>query len=222
MNHRHSMIIGGREFDCAARVYTWYETGIEFRAGDGYNKRRKKEIDLWVWHWTGGEGKPSTMAETLRAKKLGVETAIYRGEIWQFCDPLIVDTADAGIVNARSGGTEIINYGYRRKKADIPRAGKNRAMYNCCFRDGRRRFAHFHPVDIAAAIALSETMAKALGIPRRIPLDPDDMLTLPRTMSASELEEFSGHVGHFHISDRKIDPGLDLLEALRACWSDEI
>lgn len=211
-------IIGDREVPCSAEVSTWREHGIEFKVGEGHNKRRARDIDLIVLHWTGGEGAPDTMAAALRRKKLGIEFAVHKGVIWQFCDPLEVDTADAGIVNPRSAGVEIVNYGFRRSKADIPRTGQRRPTYKCDFRGRRRTFAHFWPEDIAATIALCEMLAKALHIPRCVPVDGEYWVA-PRTLYSSELEAFKGFVGHFHISDRKADPGLDILEALRATWA---
>ena len=43
-----------------------YPVVPEFKAGDGYNKKRVKPINLMVWHWTGGEQDPIAMAEVLR------------------------------------------------------------------------------------------------------------------------------------------------------------
>lgn len=215
------IIIGDKRIPTAAPVRTWLEHGIEFKAGEGYNKRRRQEIDLHVIHWTGGENKPETLAATLRRRKLGIEFSIYRGEVWQFCDPILVDTADAGHINPRSVGTEIINYGFRRRAADIPRAGRARPLYRCLLRGKYRTFAHFWPADIAAAIALSEALSTALPIPRCVPMSGSYMVA-PRTLDPMELRAFKGHLGHFHISARKSDPGFDILEALRAVWAPDL
>ena len=221
----HALIIGGKRYDCAVRVLTWHDHGIQFRAGEGFNKRRKKDIDLWVWHWSGGENPPDRMTETLRKEKLGIETAIYKGVIWQFCDPLLVDTADANYVNARSGGTEIVNYGFCGVPKSIPSAGKNRATYVCKLRSKKRRFAHFHTEDIAAALALADTLSFALKIPKTVPIFTDsagNSLLISGTLTKKEMSFFSGHVGHFHINPEKDDPGLDLLEIFRVAWASEL
>lgn len=223
--HRHAIIIGGREISCAARVKTWHEHGHEIKAGQGHNKRRRRDINLAVWHWTGGEGKPLTMAATLRRRKLGVEFAIDRlGVVWQFCDPLVVDTADAGRVNARSVGTEVICYGFRGPGQPVPKSGSNRPTYRCDFRGRNRRYAHFDMAQIAAALALADVLSARLPIPRRVPLYGADLGggLMKRTMDAAELDTFQGHLGHFHVSNAKSDPGYDLLEALRVCWAEEL
>lgn len=217
-----AIIVGNKEYPVVPEVKLWTETGLEFRAGEGYNKRRRRDIDLAVWHWQGGEGGPQQLFRGLKRKDYGVEFSIFRGVIWQYCDPILVDTADAGIVNKRSVGVEIPNYGYRARNRPIPRKGKGRQTYGCTLRGSRRRFAHFWPEDIAAAVSLANAFSKALPIPRAVPVDPDFYCVLPRTMTPEELAAFKGHVGHFHVTDRKSDPGFDLLEALRAVWAPQL
>ena len=219
---QRAIVVGDREYPVVPEVRLWTETGLEFRAGEGYNKRRRRDIDLAVYHWQGGEGDPERLFETLQSQDYGVEFSAFRGVIWQYCDPLIVDTADAGIVNKRSVGVEIPNYGYRARGRPIPRKGRGRSTYGCTLRGARRRFAHFWPEDIAAVISLAEALSKALPIPRAVPVDPDFYCILARTMTAEELAAFKGHLGHFHITKRKSDPGFDLLEAMRATWATEL
>jgi hypothetical protein len=215
----NATIIGGKNIPCFAPVSTWHEHGIEFIAGQGHNKRRLQDIDLVVWHTTGGEGRPSTMAATLTRRKLGIEFAIDRnGLIWQFCDPLAVDTADAGAVNPRSVGVEIVNYLYRRKRSDIPRSGRNRPIYETAIRGRPIKLAHCTPAQISASIALAESLSTGLRIPRLVPMDGDFFVS-QRTLEPGEIESFTGHLGHFHLSKNKIDPGFDVLEALRASWA---
>lgn len=217
----HALIIGGKKYDCAVRVLTWGDHGIRFREGEGFNKRRKKDINLWVWHWTGGENPPDRIAWTLKEKKLGIETAIYKGVIWQFCDPLVVDTADAGYVNARSGGTEIVNYGSEPLDNPIPLDGRNRDTYTCDLRGEKRVFAHFRTEDIAAALALADTLSFALKIPNRVPTYESDSL-IRREMSSGEIDSFQGHIGHYHVNSKKDDPGVDLLEIFRVAWASRL
>lgn len=219
----NALVVSGKSYPVCVPVKLWTETGLEFRAGEGFNKRRRRDIDLAVWHWTGSENKPTVMARTLKRRKLGVEFAIDRdGTIWQFCDPVIVDTADAGRVNARSVGTEIVNYGFRRRGKPIPASGKKRTIYECTLNGRSRRFAHFLPQQIAAALVLADVLSTALPIPRAVPTDPTGDWLGVRVLPKELLDDFKGHLGHFHVSERKSDPGLDLLEAFWAAWTDEI
>lgn len=191
----------------------------EFRAGDGYNKRRTQTIDKCCWHWTGGEGEPDRMAETLRKRKLGVEFAIGRsGRIWQFCDPLEVDTADAGILNARSVGVEIVCYGYAASIWDplraikvplVPLLGKDRETYEALTHGRRVVTAKFYPAQLRAALALADALSAALGIARAVPEPGYDTGVYPG------VREFGGHVGHYQITDSKRDPGPWFMRELR-------
>ncbi len=216
---KNEIIIGGKGFWCATPVTTWLEHGMEFKVGEGYNKKRVQPITAAVWHWTGGEGDPKQLFGILKANNLGIEFAIDKnGTIWQFCDPLLVDTADANFMNARSVGIEVINYGF---STGIVKAGSDRKKYTCVVNNQFRTFAHFYENQIAAAIDLANALNAALPIPKQVPLREDGMV-LRRTMTLAEISGFLGHLGHFHIKAEKSDPGLDLLEALRICWADRI
>lgn len=193
----------------------------EFKAGDGYNKERVHDIDLCVWHWTGGEAEPDRMAETLRRRKLGVEFAISRhGAIFQFCDPLWVDTADAGSVNHRSVGVEIINYGFRRwwKGYTAPRIARDRQLYQATTHGRTVKTAHFYEAQTSAALALADALHAGLGVPRRVPPLEVDSVYEPALLR--DESRFQGHVGHYHVSKKKRDPGPALIEALDDHFAD--
>lgn len=207
-------------------VFSWADNAPgrlhvpEFRPGDGYNKKRRHAIDLAVWHWTGGENEPDVMAETLRKRKLGVEFAISRhGIIWQFCDPAYVDTADSGEVNHRSVGIEIVSYGYsswdvKRRVFAVPKRGADRMTYDATTHGKTVKTAMFYPAQLRAARGLSIALSDALQIPMRVPRS-DVTGVLP------ELATFSGHIGHYHITEGKRDPGPMLIDELRDTFSNE-
>jgi len=197
----------------------------EFKAGDGYNKPRVKPIDCCVWHWTGGEAEPPRVAETLRRRKLGVEFAIGRdGRLYQFCDPLLVDTADAGILNSRSVGVEIVCYGFAGgwtwdpvralKVPRIPPKGRDRETYLATTHGRSVRTAKFYPAQVAAALALADALSSALPIPRDVP--PSTQVTSMPTAALVGPQAFRGHLGHYHVSEHKRDPGPWFMDQLRA------
>ena len=184
--------------------------GIEYRPGEGHNRKRTEEIRACVWHWTGGERAPEKMARVLKRRGYGVEFAISKlGVVYQFADPLVVDTADVGGFNAPSVGVEMVNIGYRRVKGAwfIPFGRKG---YKARIHGVRRTYATFHPAQIRAAIWLAEALSSALPIPRCIPTNADGNLVL----STIDVDEYAGHLGHYHVTKRKLDPGTQLLEAL--------
>jgi hypothetical protein len=181
------------------------EHKVEFHPGDGYNKKRIKPIDLGVFHWTGSENAVETMVETLRKRKLGVEFAISPfGVIYQFCDPTVVDTADAGIANSRSWGVEIVNAGFRRlstfwmePKYRKPPLGP-RPAYSTVLHGTKQNFWDFYPAQTIAALALNKTMVQA------IPTYTADVCTTPGVVDIAKLK---GAIGHYNITTEKLDPG---------------
>lgn len=224
----HSLIIGGVGYPLwnapgePTQVRRWNDGLLpvvpEFKAGDGYNKRRVKPIDLMVWHWTGGEQDPISMAETLRKRELGIEVSIdcCTGIVYQFCDPLVVDTADAGIVNSRSMGCEIVCYGYRsvwelKHAMGVPKLGRDRPTYEAVTHGRAVKTAQFYPAQMRAAIAVANAVSTAIpAIRRRVPVYNAGAL-YPK-----DLRAFTGHIGHFHITDKKRDPGPWFMDQLRA------
>ncbi len=210
------LILGGVYQPCAVPVYNWHDHGLEFEAGDGARRRhpKKTDLDLFVLHWTGGEAPPPRMYKVLDRRELGIEFAIgATGDVWQFCDPLKVDTFDAGPYNRRSIGVEIVNYGFG--------AGRNRANrthYNCVLNGHKRNFAHFFPAQLKAAVALVDAVIESgkTKIARKVPRTPDGSF-ISRKMAKSELAQFDGVCGHFHISMKKSDPGLDIFREFIKC-----
>lgn len=219
------IILGEQTFPCLAPVLTWREHGMEFKAGRGA-RRQVDEIDLFVAHWTGGENPPPVMFRVLEKRSLGVEFAIGAEEttpgfstVWQFCDPIKVDAFQAGKVNRRSMGCEIVNYGFRRFLRRVPKRGRSRETYQTQWNGRSRTFARFLPHQIHTAIALIEAIVDSgmteieLALPSD-PMNPD--WPIQRVLSQNELSVFRGVVGHNHVSPRKSDPGVDLLQALKA------
>lgn len=231
------IILGGDKFPCRAPVLTWEHTGLEFKLGRGA-RRRTEEIDLFVVHWTGGENEPPTMFNTLEKRELGVEFAITRGEtdpgfstIYQFADPLILDTFDAGYVNRVSMGVEIINYGWRNPKKlwMVPKLGKDREKYKTFWNGRRPTYARFYPHQLNALLALTDAVIDSgtTKIKRQVPrsydldvyspaLEAETGGLLCRPMTKQELIDFSGVIGHNHVTKKKSDPGTDALQMLMA------
>lgn len=215
----NGILIGGVWHSCAAPVETWHKHGLEFRPGKGARKRDPNTpIDLFVVHVTGGEGAPPAMFATLNQRELGVEFAIdIEGVIWQFCDPLLVDTFDAGPINKRSIGVEIVNYGYRADPKTVPLKGKARPLYDCVIHGRRVVMARSNPAQLKALVALADTLTScpALKIPRKLPRTKSGEVH-GRLMDSAEIAAFAGVLGHLHVSGAKIDPGMDVFDALDA------
>lgn len=208
------LIIGGKVVPCAQPVYNWNDHGMKFVPGDGARKRIPKQvINLFVWHWTGGQGTMEQLYAVLDGRELGVEFGIDReGDIYQFADPLLVDTYDAGPYNPRSVGCEVTNYGFMMDPSKSPPAkDRDRGTYSMMMNGKPRIFARFYPAQLAAALALGDAVSAAIpSIPRQIPTDAKGVL-YGNTMRPRVLKTYAGHLGHFHLTDSKSDPGADLL-----------
>jgi hypothetical protein len=221
-NTTHDIIVGGVRFtlglpgEAPPVVLTWHDHGISFAPGEGYNKVRRHAIDLAVWHWTGGEGEPPDVAHVLKQRGYGVEFAISTtGVIYQFVDPLLVDTADAAGVNARSVGTEIVSYGMRVGGSTWkpPHGGERRGTSTTSIHGQAVVVADFFAVQITAARALADGLSRALHIPRRVPTLAQ--VVVQHALAQAELDAFSGHIGHYQITRQKCDPGPAFMRELK-------
>jgi hypothetical protein len=215
---RNHLIVGGKEWPCRSRTILWTDSGLEFKAGDGGRRRHPKiRIDLLCLHWTGSENSIQQLYRTLDSRELGVEFAIDReGIVWQFCDPMTVDTFDAGYVNARSVGVEIVNYGFVAHGREPPGDWmQTRGVYECELRGKRRAFARFLLPQLGAALSLADTLTAAIPtITRRVPTEDGHLIT--ETMTPREVQNYSGLIGHYHVSEAKSDPGTEIFDHLMA------
>jgi hypothetical protein len=198
-------------------VFNWHDTKMEFAIGDGYNKRRTVDITLGVYHWTGSENPVETMYRVLNKRKLGVEFCITPlGSLYQFCDPVLVDTADAGKANKISFGVEVINQGttslWNPKKWKTPRAQVRggydlgpRPHYLTEIHGKKKRCYDFYPQQTATMCAFNALMVEA------IPTYEADVCIEPGLI---DWENYRGAVGHLNITKRKIDPGTRPMQHL--------
>lgn len=208
------LIIGGNVVPCDMPVHNWTDHGLQFKVGHGARRRFKKTaIDLFVWHWTGGTGNLSSLFRVLGKRELGVEFFIDGGRIYQFADPVTVDTFDAGKYNPRSIGCEIQNWGFIGPGRAKPKDGDTRVMYETEMNGRKRVFAGFVREDIDAAIALGAACSAAIPtLPAMVPVRQDGRL-FPDFIGRPWMENVQGHIGHYMINDAKSDPGHDLLQA---------
>lgn len=210
-----TLIIGGKQHHCKTPVVDWSESKLEFRNGHGA-RPRVQTIDTIVLHWTAGENGADMVYRVLRARNLGIEFIIDQdGKIFQCCDPTELDTLDAGRVNKRSIGVEIVNYGHRRHTDLIPKRGRKRARVRTRINGVNYTVANFFPAQDSSVINLVDAIIEAIPtIPRSVPNIDGTLITetLPRSVLLGPKP--LGVIGHFHASKKKIDPGTELLRTL--------
>jgi hypothetical protein len=185
---------------------------MEFKPGDGHNKERTEDITLGVVHWTGSENALETMFRVLNGRDLGVEYAISPyGSLYQFCDMMRVDTADAGAANKISWGVEVVNAGIRRMNTlwREPRYRKikmgPRHAYDTRIHDRKVRCWDFYPAQTATLCALNKLIADVV---------PSYGPAVSTQDGVIDFKSFVGAVGHLNVSRGKIDPGTLPMENL--------
>ncbi len=195
--------IGGKNYETKCISMGLDSHDMHFSAGKGARRRNPKtKIDLGVLHWTAGEGTAQTVFRVLSQRELGVEFTIDRaGKIWQHADPVLIDTFDAGPVNPRSWGVEVVSCGY------VP-AGKitDRTIRKGKINGEAYNVADFFPPQLDALAELCTVVCNALEMPTTAPKDEHGQ-AFTRTLSERELAAHQGLIGHYHITHRKVDPG---------------
>ncbi len=189
-------------------VFGPMDTKMEFRPGDGYNKRRRVAMRAGVIHWTGSENPPETMFRTLNRRKLGVEFCISAlGSVYQFCDPCKVDTADAGAANKFSWGVEMICAGLvvTGKQMRPPEHMPARTKYRTEIHGAKVTCRQMYPAQLQALFALNALMVDNLP-------EYGDRVCL--NTGVINFRRFRGAIGHYNIKRGKTDPGPHTMQAL--------
>lgn len=198
-----TVLVDGREIRCEARIrrepkFTF--TGLA---------RRTETRGVCLHHTAGRRGGPAVF-RTLQTRGLSVQFCVNTdGEIWQFCDAALRCSHATG-ANSWSIGVEIVNPAQPKQAfGDSPRAV---VVENIHGQDVQH--TTFTADQMVAALALTETLCKAYGLPLAVPMDGHDVLSTaaPRTT----LDGFRGVVGHLQLTTRKVDPGLAILRAVAA------
>jgi hypothetical protein len=107
----------------------------------------------------------------------------------------------------------------RNKKP--PRKGRDRITDRERIHGMRLNVARFYPEQVTAVKYLVECLCNYLEIPLVIPRESDGSLALRRLMSR-EMRQYSGVCGHFHKTEKKVDPGYLLFHILNELWFGEV
>lgn len=198
-----TVLVDGREVRCQAVVKR--EPRFTFA---GLAKRESTRAV--VLHWTGGRRGGPAVFRTLQTRGLSVQFNIDPdGTIWQFCDASMRCSHATG-ANSWSIGVEMTNPAQpKQATGDVPRAVVVESIHG---RDVKH--TTFTAEQVAAALALVETLCKAYGLPLAVPMDGRGVLST--VVPKAQLAAFRGVIGHLHTTLRKIDPGIAILRAVAA------
>ena len=180
----------------------------QFKLGSCGVSKRTKKIKMLVLHWTGGEGGPISCFSTLQRRGLSVQFYMDQlGNVTQYCD-MDYSCAHAGFVNSYSVGIEIANAGTGPADSRHPRQ-----LYKTRLKGDEKCLLEFYPQQVDSVIKWCHELCRILSIPEVLLRDSSGNIAT-NTVDRSVISEFSGVVGHYQISDHKIDPGTQLLHAL--------
>lgn len=218
------VIVNGMPFALAtSRVVTWNDHGLQFKPGMGANKTRVQKLSMAVLHWTGAENEPDTMFATLVKRGLGIEFAIGGdGTVWQFADPALCDTADAGRVNGWSWGVEIVCSGFAPMNPVKLWRGRDREKYTARIHGADRKLVDFRPAQYTAMLELADAMSVAVPtVARRVEVDAKGV-PFCELLTPVEMRRFSGYLCHSNVSSEKLDAGPRVLAALQAHFAKDL
>lgn len=164
---------------------------------------KRTETRAVVWHWTGGEGGGRQVFNVLQSRGLSVHFTIDQlGVIWQYADADAYCSHASG-ANGFAVGVEISNrangLGQHAKwirDVDFDTVHGRKAPHTC-----------FYSAQVASAKALAVALSRAYGLPFNVPI-------ATTVCSKAELSTFRGHLGHYHLSERKRDPGTELMREI--------
>lgn len=203
-------IVDGREDG------TWWDcTDKENTAG-----RRTEPIRYGVLHHQAGEGKAKQTYNVLNKREkpnspgefyyLSVHFEIDQyGVITQMAD---LDTVchQAGGVNNESWGVEIASIGCGDPSNVYPREKYTDTVNGVT----RHDFLKFYRAQIESALRLCFFVNTLLGLPLVIPADASGVRAVRSVLPKDQLEKFKGILGHYMLTEKKIDPSPHLLDEL--------
>jgi hypothetical protein len=185
-----------------AKMKTLILPPLLFRPPLGCRERKSDEIiDKIVVHWTGGSGDARQVARTLKSRRLSYHYVIDdTGIVTQLCSDL--DAAyHAGKENGRSIGVALVSRGYDRGNSTP--AGRHNLQR---IHGKSLSILKYKPKQIVTAIWLLDLLIRKYGIQRYVECS-ETKIEYP--------ELFRGVIGHYHLSKRKFDPGIEIMEILR-------
>lgn len=206
--------------------------GLDLRAESdkGWSERSPVPVNLFVSHWDGMYTSHGCF-NVLVDRGTGMHFAIdWDGTVYQFLD-LKWKAWGQGRVNSRSIGVEIANP-VKPERNDKFGTGKRDLVPIEVYSSGNpgAKVLGFNKAQIRAHNLLVEEMCRLFKIPKQLPAwDPEvDKGEMPkdgvsrgvmpggqRSNDRIRRGEFAGVCGHYHVTYRKQDPGVQLWKPLR-------
>lgn len=191
-------------------VRSWDEHGLRFTNAEGGIRKLPRTPSIVTLHWTGGNGDASRVFRTLRHRKTrdgkGLSVQLFidaAGVLWQFAD--LADRArHASGANKYGPGIEIQGLGLDRVA--------HPAAQDAVIHGRAHRVLPFTEPQFRTVVAVSKALAALCNLPRAIPGNGGAFYA--GLLTRDEIANFSGVLGHLHVSEHKLDPGIEVFRRL--------
>jgi N-acetylmuramoyl-L-alanine amidase len=205
---RSAIQVGGRLVECEVPVITTDDTSFPVRNNRAHTR-------FVVCHWTGSENPVRQVVENMRSASKSVHFIVTaNGAVYQCGNAnWRLAHAAAGDGNRYGIGIEFINRGHALELWDH---GTEREMVTERVQGQELTYGLMTTEQKRVAVALCGTLCAAYELPFQVPVDARTGAVVPRLLPEGFRGRFRGVLGHFHLDPGKVDPGLDLLEHLKA------
>lgn len=209
------LVCRGMKVDVDFAVRGWAETGLRFEG------RNRVLCSVVVNHTTGAENPPAAVHHSMSTRRnangdpepLSVHFLVDKdGIVYQMADTeLRASHCKAHGLNAVSIGIEYI---CRHTAIDVPSRGTQRTIAVDRIHGRPVRYYELTLAQMRAGLQLNRMLCSLYGLPFAVPLDASGQV-ISTEMSDLRLRSFRGCIGHLHAEQKKTDPGLGLLRAIR-------
>lgn len=217
-----TLICDGQSIFLTNEVRNWLDHGMQFSWKEGGARSRPRDPRMIVGHWTGGESSGRTLFRNIRRRKtrdgrgLSVHLYIdYEGVIWQYCDT-ILSTRHAGKANGRAIGIEKQNRAWDPKKLPKSWAKFERGKLRQTLKGRSVSVLSFTTAQLESWVEVAGALSDFYQIPYHVPANSNGSL-LTDQMTRAQWSRFEGTLGHYHLTDTRLDPGIQPLGALVEC-----
>lgn len=188
------------------------ENGLRVKSGNFKEGPPDRKINLFVNHWDASLSSRNTQ-KILDRRGLSCHFLIDNdGTVFQTMDlnDIAFHTGDG--YNNTSIGVEISNAYYEKyQKWYVENGFPSRPIWTNVEVHGRKLepFTGFYQVQMQSLEKLIKWVHQNIGIPLEVPMDVNGKI---HSSVYPKMSKFRGFVGHYHLTNRKIDPaGIPLL-----------
>lgn len=214
----YALVFRGRLMKTPFPVRTFLDHGMRFGG------RFRSHTSVIVSHWTGGEGPPHVLYQTLKNhvrkdedgkvhhEPLSVHFCVDpEGKVYQFADTELRCSHTGTEANDFSIGIEFIGRGSDFK---VPAKGAPRRRLSQTVHGRQVVFDSLTDAQIKVGVQLNETLCDLYALPLQVPLNSAGRIQNTE-LPALVATRYKGCVEHLHLTMRKVDCCLVMMSAIK-------